>query len=184
MNCNLCIKPSVIIALQLTLLLGIVSCKESIDQEVMSAQEAWKGKRLTLNLSEFKKINEEEWVLPEYSNYSLLHYVNVDCSICVAEMKEWAKYLDDNVNNSHLNILFIASGDHEAFIEHLVTTNEIDFNYPIYFDKYNQFYQDNGIVSDKRFHTFVINNFDEIEFIGNPLKVDGLSKFLEKKYFK
>lgn len=132
----------------------------------------WENKEIifpdSLNFVIFGKQNTKHLI--HQSEYKIVQYVNSSAYATwymqLADWKTFMSYLDSITNKKNTALFFLHSKRERSLI--IALKQEI-FNYPVYFDKNNQFYELNKLPTDMSFQTFLINKENKIVAVGNPL---------------
>ena len=116
---------------------------------------------IELNFTDFKSNLSNETYL--------VTIIDADCSICVDELTNWKKYLQEN---NDYPVLFLLMGSNRAVVEYLVK-DELEFTHPVFLDQNELFEQKNFLAQRKSFRTYYVKN-DIIQKVGSPILLKGL----------
>lgn len=97
----------------------------------------------------------------------LVYTDSVGCTACKLNFYDWMQKIESLSHLQDLSILFyVHTKNYKTF------TNALKgeaFNYPIFYDSNNVLAKTNHFPTDNRFHTFLLNEKNEVLLIGNPL---------------
>ena len=126
---------------------------------------------------------------------TLMHFTNapikmivwhdsVGCSSCqIQQMLEWYEIVlyADSIGKIFVPV-FIFSPKVSDLSGVRKTLRTTDFEYPIYIDNKNLFFKKNpGIPSDKRLHTFLLDENNKVILAGSPLRNETLWKLYKEQ---
>ncbi|MBS1592594.1 MAG: hypothetical protein JST07_10870 [Bacteroidetes bacterium] len=162
----------------------ILSCNTDTENPTRDKEELsfpFSSTRINLDsLTEYNPFNISTKEITPKPYYTIITYINVSCSVCIAEIDKWNEFFD-TASNGNLQIkLIFYSEDKFEYIKYLSETNGIKkFPFPFYLDNKETFAIKNPIFKDKTVDkTILINKNGNIVLIGNPLH----SKEIESKY--
>lgn len=144
------------------------SCKQNQESVATHITELM-GREIVLpDTLPFQIINDSINCLREDFDYRIIAYVDSDeCTACAMKLPFWTNYLN-YLNSSGVYvdlIMFINSTDITRISKIL---NNEHFVYPVVIDTSSVFIDSNGIPTDKRLHTVLINSDDIIVAVGHP----------------
>lgn len=109
--------------------------------------------------------------ISEKSNTFIVYVDSTQCSPCyISRLPEWAEFLEleqsEECNTTFQFIFDPRDGMLDELREKLVQSG---FKHPVYIDSTHVFGKDNvNIPSDPLYHSFLMNNKNEIILVGNP----------------
>ncbi|MEM6717943.1 MAG: hypothetical protein AAF611_01375 [Bacteroidota bacterium] len=137
-------------------------------------QKAWKGKSLQFPFELYNTMtNEKVDLIAQFQNstkkYSLVSYLDGECSTCVSELKKWEAFINTHPEfKEKLNIEFLVkSGDIELLKYQVYDQAKSSFIF--LWDKENKFKPKNNISDLKAYQTFLIKD-NKIVFVGSPIR--------------
>ncbi|MCD6566650.1 MAG: redoxin domain-containing protein [Bacteroidales bacterium] len=98
------------------------------------------------------------------AKWKVVRYVNIDCSVCTAELKE----LDDffpTMENSNIELGAIVYGEQFHIFSYYLDKKGVRF--PVFFDSDNLFYTANKFDDNKKHHTFLVDENNRIIYRGS-----------------
>ncbi|GAA4273806.1 hypothetical protein U6A24_02290 [Aquimarina gracilis] len=137
-----------------------------------SVQKLWQNRelkfpKLLYNLRTQAKL--EDFLSKNKKEFTIISYLNADCSNCVTELNKWTSFLDSNpVLSERTDIVFIASSSNIELFKYQVY-DKAKFEYNIFFDKKNEFVELNKISTIKTYQTFLLKN-EKILYLGSPIR--------------
>jgi hypothetical protein len=117
--------------------------------------------------------------------YKILTYVDsAGCTDCVLRLYEWKQFIThiDSVSNGSVAFLFfIHPKDYE---EMYYVLDAAGFDHPVCIDLGNELDKLNHFSEKTRFRTFLLNNDNRVEVIGNPVYNDAVKELYIKQITK
>lgn len=104
---------------------------------------------------------------PNYdAKHKIVTYIDGTCSKCVQELENWDRFIKRDLDGKIQVVVYVRTFS----VEHLQGLLErVDFRHPVLIDYELSFLTVNDI-SDKRMEqTYLLNKYNEIVLIGNPL---------------
>lgn len=131
----------------------LVACKHSSEKK--EAFQTWVGKKLVLP-NDSSKINfSENHVDPLLKPLKILTVIDANCGCCISELNKWADYIKE-VDTSKVGFVFLLhSIDNLITFEEMNQTN-INFSYPVFYDKGKYIFSKNKFPDDKLYQTFYL----------------------------
>lgn len=123
------------------------------------------------NLESFNPFNINVKQHSSDYKYHIISYLNVSCSVCIAEIDKWNEFYK-NINKNNFDIILVFySEDKFEYIKFLFEKGDINkFPFPFYIDKKNIFLKYNPIFSEvSNDKTILIDNANKILNFGNPI---------------
>lgn len=109
----------------------------------------------------------------------ILKYLNSDCSVCLAELKDWIEFADNFISKDNIELIFIVSGftrqdaEYPFYLMHLEA--------PFFYDSAYLFMDANQISASRSQQAIIVNDNGQIIHRGSPFSSKGdLSCFLRK----
>lgn len=103
-------------------------------------------------------------------DYKILCYVDsIGCSVCSMNMPGWELFLSQVVSNPDISVKFIMAVNTDNEAEIIRKARQYRFNYPIVIDKRNAIDSLNHFPSDIRSQTFLLDEYNRVIVVGNPL---------------
>ena len=139
-------------------------------------QNAWNGKTLTypseLYDSQTNQIVDLDSKLENNSKkYTLISYLDGDCSSCVQDLKNWEVLLQEHpILKKELNLQFIISSSDIELLKYLMY-DKAKSPFDFLWDKNNQFKKQNKVSDLKAYQTFLLRN-ETVVFVGSPIRGD------------
>lgn len=147
-----------------------------------SIQNIWRNKDLKFpnslfNLKSGSSLKDE--LKENKKEYTLVSYLDADCSNCVMELSKWSAFLrSDSKFHKKVNVIFIASSSNVEMFKYQVY-DQAKFDYNIFFDKENEYILLNDLPLIKTYQTVLIKK-DKIIYLGSPIKDELFEKELLK----
>lgn len=140
------------------------SCKEkrTIDPEI----KAFLGSNVVVN-SQLGKIVQGE--LSEKDYILLLYFKIDDCVPCSLDKVNLLKIYESDWEKFKTGILLVIQ-DNDKKDEILSLMNDLDIQYPVFFDVGNHFKESNRAVQHEIAQTFVMDKENKVIWIGSPIK--------------
>lgn len=115
-------------------------------------------------------------------DYTIISYINVECSVCIAEIDEWRElYQSSKMKNYQIKLVFYSTDKFE-YIKYLCETNNIKkFPFKFYLDSKGLFTVKNPIFNKANVDkTILIDKNANIILTGNPLHSNNIkSEYLK-----
>lgn len=127
---------------------------------------------VTLDNIDLEYMIEQELILPARmeinKSYSIVNYIDGDCSVCFEKFILWEKLIDSNEDIArNTRIIFIVSTTNIHKFEYFYEKAGLKILY--HFDKENTYCKINNI-EDPRLHTMLIDSLKKIKLVGDPLR--------------
>lgn len=169
------------------ILLLLFSCNNYPQkQDMIDIVKEWSGKEIkfpsTFNMDTYIKSKDKA-----ISDYKIFVYIDsIGCSSCKLQLHEWKKFITqlDSISDKDIQFIFIL---HPKDIREIKIQAKINkFDYPLFFDKNNEFDKLNKFPSDISLQTFLLDQNNKVILLGNPIqnpkiKELYLNKILNKK---
>ncbi|MFV0505960.1 MAG: hypothetical protein ACK5L5_04510 [Bacteroidales bacterium] len=106
------------------------------------------------------------------SEYKIYSRIDASCGTCIGHINSWNELVPEFNKHKVPIILICTSDDDFELIKHFYETGEIlDFGYPFFLDKKNEFVQSNSfMLNDKGFETVLTDKNDNILLLGSPIQ--------------
>lgn len=171
----------------LVLSFSLFSCNNySKKQDMIDIVKDWSGKEIkfppSFDISTYLKSDNND--LPDYKIF--VYIDSVGCSSCKLQLPEWKNFITqlDSITDKDIQFIFILHPKEIREIKIQAKLNK--FNYPLYFDKNNDFDKLNKFPSDISLQTFLLDKNNKVILLGNPvqnpkMKELYINKILNKK---
>lgn len=160
-------KKKIVILIVITLF----SCQSSLRKnDIKQIVQEWQGKEIQIPLGkiEYKVMGRDTSCVELWSKpYKIFTYVDsVGCTSCQLGLSQWKRLIDSCVIlSSDVSFIFVVnSSDFESF-ENFVFA--YDFNYPIIYDRHNEFELLNNF-PQKPYRTFLLDKNNKVILVGSP----------------
>ena len=120
--------------------------------------------RYTDNLVPYN--TEDLEFISKSGNKTLINVVTASCSPCVGELIYWEDIVDNYIDQD-VNLVFIAQGKTDYYFEKSVL-EKYKLDIPIFLDEDSSFVKTNELLPALYERTMVLNEDEEIVFIGSP----------------
>lgn len=166
----------------ITLLLMMVSCKQSEREKLTNIVSEWNNKEILFpsdtafmyhNLSSLQKINMK------HNKFTILNYVDsIGCISCKLQLLKWDEfiYLIDSVSGGDVPCLFVFHPSSKKDLIKLLKRKR--FNYPVYIDENDAFNKLNHFPTNIDFQSFLLDENSKVLVVGNPI----LNPHIKKLY--
>ena len=115
----------------------------------------------------------------ENKEFKIVTRIDGDCSVCIDELLEWKKLVQEYANELNLSFHFyVTTNNFEIFKK--INKSTIRFPYPLIFDRLDDLRIKNNLKKDKRFNTFLLDRDNRVVLIGNPIR----NKKIKQLYFE
>lgn len=106
-------------------------------------------------------LNDSSVYFSEFVNskWKIVIYIDIDCSVCTAELKELDNLFPIMIKNS-IELGAIAYGEQFHVFSYYLDKKGVRF--PVFFDSDNSFYATNKLDDNKRYHTFLVDENNRI----------------------
>lgn len=174
---NYClIKKYIRIIYFFSALLLLCNCHHTTEYEGLIRE--WYGKKIIIpdNLKSYKNsINSFN-----SKKYKIVSFINGSCPSCLSELKQWDSLkIDSNTNRIANSLFFIISTNDEIFLQYYLESNNINFS--CFNDYTNTFIKINNIPENRLFQTFLLDSYNKVKLIGNPLYNKNLMEIYLKE---
>ena len=162
----------------LFVLVALTSCKNRFEREAESIVKEWTGKTI-VNIPDSNYIVYNGKILDTCSlaksELMIVSYINrSEATSCMLHLHDWEKFISyiDSLTNKQVKCALIANPENKyEFIDIL---EKYGFKHPIYIDEKDDFNRANHFPSKMSFHTFLVDNKNNVIFIGNPINSSGV----------
>lgn len=156
----------------LLLFVILCSCKHTEKNRISSLVKDLYGKEILFPKElNFTLLNGDtiDYVL-DNSKYRIVHYVDstgcMSCKLKLFEWKRWVAKLRSDFSEN-VDVIFVFSNKNVKEMMGLLEREM--FNYPFFLDTLDVFNHLNKLPADFSFHTFLLNQDNQIVAIGNPV---------------
>lgn len=157
------------------------SCVPKANQEnkkLKSELLKWIGKEIQLPRDVKIMANQKDTLCDEIfsKKFKVINYVDsVGCTGCKFKLYEWGQIIKNTLaKNNNVSFLFYVQSNNYRNLNYIIKNNH--FAYPIIFDYDDKLNKLNHLPDNYQFHTFLLNENNQIILIGNPI---GNSKLLD-----
>lgn len=162
-------KPFLLTVLYLTILLG---CKETYKERLTRLVTEWQSKEITFPENPVFTVFATDTVGYEIlsSRHKVLVYVDsLGCTSCKLQLDRWKQLISytDSLTNGEVPFLFFFNAKDYREIRYLLKRD--NFDYPVCLDTNDSLNKLNQFPSELTFQTFLLNEKNEVEVIGNPI---------------
>lgn len=160
----------------LLIFLSLFNCSSYKEKEYINKiVHEWKNKKIIFPEYTQVKILGKDTICSDLQtkNIKILIYIDsIGCTACKLNFYDWNEKIKSLSDINDLVFLFyIHSKDYKNFTN---TLKGEGFNYPIFYDTQNKLATTNHFPKDQRFNTFLLNNENKVQLIGNPLGNKGM----------
>lgn len=164
------------------LLASLLSCKNDISTKLhlMNRQTVtFKG----LEPSRFGKNISNQEILKEKKVRLVVYYDSTTCHSCkLNKLDDWTDIIQLSTlypGKFEVMFVFAPNKDNGNLVRRTLAVNK--FPHIVWFDNYYSFEKYNSFIpKDIRFHTFLLNEENQIIYVGNPLMGDKTRVLFEK----
>ena len=157
-----------------------MSCENSQNSENRRIVNEWIGKEIVFpnqdSENNVNKCNDD--------NLKIVTRINGNCYPCLVQLKLWKKLIEELKSKHTISFyIFIVANDYEIFES--VNEKEIHFDYPVIYDRNDEFYKKNRLPQRSYLQTMLLTDKNKVILIGNPVVNDVLKDlYIEqiKKY--
>jgi hypothetical protein len=144
------------------------------------------GKTIMFFNNDSYYINTKDTVILQTNDfeYTLVMYADPsECESCTWKLDEWRlKRKEILYYNKNIDFKFILqSNDYEALEHYLFHAMP---NIPVIYDPDGTFIKENNLPSEYKYHTFLLNDKNEIILVGSPIGNDDLWSLYKKTVSK
>lgn len=155
--------------------LGLVACTE---RRISRQLKEFMGQTVIIPTDMIKFFNGEQimdWQIPEIP-LMVFYHDSLSCSSCqISHLSDIERVYELADSLGTFDVMTIFSPKAEELGDVLKKIAIRDFEYPVYVDISGSFSSARGhIPSDKRFHSFLLNQDKCPVFVGNPVNTDKL----------
>lgn len=156
-----------IIVFSLILLMAISCRQETKDDENKKVIAEWTGKEVIFPDS--LCLADSSFFEPTYAGFTILVYFDSEgCTGCRMRLPYWKQFMHkaDSICGN-VRLVMIATSKDTGYISEFADKNEMSHN--IVLDPGNRFQQFNNIPAQLRFQTFLLDRWNRVCVIGDPL---------------
>lgn len=113
--------------------------------------------------------------------FKLVAYIDsAKCMECNLALDEWSvKIREMRKVNEEVSFLFIINSNNYSVIKSLL--NKHRFDYPVFIDTTNSFYNLNSLNKDSKFQFFLLDRDNKIILVGNPIRNNSIWMLYKKE---
>ena len=136
-------------------------------------EKEWKDVKLIYPEKLYSSIDNKEISINNYlkqskKEFTLISYMDCNCSTCVGDLKKWEALMKENSEfNNKIDLVFIIISSDVEMLKYQIY-DQAKSKFDFLWDKDNKFSSINKIPEMKAYQTFLIKD-DKIKFIGSPL---------------
>lgn len=150
----------------LLMIVVLLSCKSNGKKEIEPEVKSFLGSKVIMNKDIEQRIStsffDKDYVL-------ILYFEIEDCMPCILDNVNLLKIYKSDLDKFKTGVLLvIQDSDKNDDVKSIM--EDLDIHYPVYFDKGNSFRDSNNSMKHKICHTFIMNKFYEVIWIGSPIK--------------
>lgn len=164
-----------------------VGCQSSLNKKTFDDIKKIESKPIVLDLHSLRKVfSDADTILYEKKNpkYRLIYFMSREiCSPCVIDtLYRLNSFIESTEKNSHdVDFIFIAAPQKEKLEDTYFSIESSGLKRPVYVDKDNLFAKYNKEISNNiNYNIFMIDNKNNVLFVGNPQKNDKLYSLYKK----
>lgn len=163
------IKQYLLIGLFISLLSG---CKETEKERVTRLVSEWQGKEIIFPEKPVFTVFATDTVnysIPSSRHKVLVYVDSLGCTSCKLQLDRWKQFIEktDSLSQGTVPFLFFFQAKDHREIRYLLKRD--GFHYPVCLDASDKLNELNRFPSDMTFQTFLLNEKNEVEVIGNPI---------------
>jgi len=159
-------------------------CKETNKARIARLVSEWQGKEIIFPDNPVFTVyakDTADYSIPQ-NGYKILVYTDsLGCTNCKLQLDRWKEFVayTDSVTNGTTSFLFFFHAKDFQEIYYLLKRD--GFNYPVCFDTNDELNKLNSFPSELTFQTFLLNERNEVEVIGNPIHNPAIKELFLKK---
>lgn len=175
--------PSGRILLFLLSVFCLCACHKSERNRILRLVKEWEGKEILFPDNQIFTIQGRDTVDFNFqsSKYKIVTYVDsIGCTSCKLQLERWKNFIRevDSVANGNVSFVFVFHPKNMKELCQLLRSHI--FDYPISFDEKDYFNVLNRFPSETMFQTFLLDGFNKVMAIGNPV----LNSQIKELYLK
>lgn len=156
----------------LNIVLFLFSCENMKNKDMQHIVSEWDGKEIKFP-SNLKFTMYGDSVV-EYdissSEYKIVSYTDsIGCTSCKLRLSDWKEFIKhlDSVSAQKIPVLFFLHPLNNREMKLILKQN--NFEHPVCLDKKDEFNKLNTLPHDLKFQTFLLDKFNRVVVIGNPV---------------
>lgn len=187
LNYNSLFKNSILLFTFLITML-FSSCVESEYNKSLEIVQEWQGRQIIFpsNLAFINYANDTISKNVTSHDYTILVYVDsVGCTGCKMGLGGWSQFMSDiqsKDKNNDVEFLFFVHSNNIDEITSKMANN--GFKHPVCIESVDSINILNNFPQDQRFQTFLLNKYNQVILIGNPLFSKGLYDLYMNQIFE
>ena len=163
-----------------------ISCNKAREKDIAEKIDKMRDERITIPFDKLScyfsdKLNDSVYHGHEYK-YVFLADSNECASCMVNSLYDYIEYIEQITKGrkEKLGFYFIFSPKPNDLAKVRNKVLHSNINYPVYIDSATFFIKENRhIPSESMFHTFLINKYDSVVLVGNPVKNKKINDLLK-----
>ncbi|WP_037315965.1 hypothetical protein [Salegentibacter sp. Hel_I_6] len=156
---------------------GFLTFCNSKERPATEMVNNWKAKRLELPLDSIIFNAQGVLTKPHEKDLKILSLINGGCGSCIEDLAKWKTFMG-NIDTSKVGFIFLVYSEDGTVSKQEFKNKDslyINLKYPYYDDLSYTLFLKNNFPSKKLFQTFLINQENEVQVIGNPLMSSEIS---------
>ncbi|WP_281299290.1 hypothetical protein [Flavobacterium limnophilum] len=131
--------------------------------------ENWYGKKIILPSAKLMRSDNKKHTNPLSRKIKIVTVINGSCGACVIELKKWKDYMR-TVDTSQVGFIYLIQSEDDLFTFKELNRDFIKLSYPYFYDIKKAITKANKLTDNMAYHTFLLNNKNEVILVGNPNK--------------
>jgi hypothetical protein len=137
--------------------------------------ENWHGKKIILPSIKLMRNESQKHSNPLSKKIKIVTIINGSCAHCIDELKIWKTYMK-TIDTSQVGFVYLIQSEDDLFTFKELNRDYIKLPYPYFYDINKSITKANKLTDKKTYHTFLLNNKNEVILVGNPNKNEKLLK--------
>lgn len=151
------------------------SCENSDRKKIAHLVSYWQNREILFpadtSFISYNRQREERKVCLQKGEYMILNYVDsTGCMSCKLQLPEWLEFIYSVDSISHGTVPFVLVFQSKAKEDLIHFFKKSGFDYPVYIDEKHHFGQLNHFSSDMQLQTFLLNKYNKVIAVGNPIQ--------------
>ena len=154
------------------LLLFLLACQDKKKDEIKHLVSEWQGKEIRFPKDMvFARFATDtvDFTLPKSPHKVLVFVDSIGCTSCKLQLHRWKELIQytDSITQGTVPFLFFFQSDDKKEIRYLLKKD--NFDKPICLDQSDKLNELNHFPADGRFQTFLLDKYNKVVVIGNPI---------------
>lgn len=170
----------------LTLFIFLLSsCNLKEEYEAQQIVKEWKGRKIVFldnPVFTYHGIDTTELDINSPSEYKILVYVDsTGCANCKMKLEEWKEFIShiNSETNNSCQFLFFIHAKHPQEMSYIFKRAKFDI--PVCIDSNDRINTLNKFPKEQLFQTFLLNQENEVIYVGNPIYSPAIRSLYEKE---